>query len=66
MDAQMSRRSPRKKETPRSWLSGLAIVLTTLIALFGFWRLSPEITFVVACLALVGLCISFWIAGKDT
>ncbi len=48
----------------RAWLSGLAITLTTIIALFGFWRLSPGLTFVVACLALVGLVIAWWIAGS--
>ncbi|MHA3840620.1 hypothetical protein ACX0GZ_05300 [Sphingomonas aestuarii] len=53
------------KESTRRWLAGLAITLTTVIALFGFWRLSPGLTFLIACVALVGLIISFWIAGKD-
>lgn len=53
------------KESKRAWLSGLAIVVTTLVALFGFWRISPGATFVIACLALAGLAIAFWVAGKD-
>jgi len=38
---------------------------TTLIALFGFWRISPGITFIVATLALAGMIIAFWVAGKQ-
>ena len=52
------------KDSIRTWLSGLAIIVTALVALFGFWRLSPGVTFVVACLALVGLVTALWLAGK--
>jgi hypothetical protein len=55
----------RRSESTRA-LSGVAIVVTTLVALFGFWRLEPGATFIVACLALVGLVISLWIAGGPT
>ena len=61
----MSRpRSPRR-ETTRAWLSGLAITITTLIALFGFWHIAPGTTFIIACVALVGLGISLFIAKPD-
>jgi hypothetical protein len=56
----------RRSEPIRQWLAGLAIVLCTLIGLFGFWHLAPGATFIVACLAIVGLVISFWIAGGPT
>jgi hypothetical protein len=49
----------------RGWISGLAIILTALVALFGFWRLSPGLTFVIACVALIGLIAALWVAGKD-
>ena len=52
-------------ETHRQWISGLAIILTALVSLFGFWRLSPGVTFLVASCALVALIVSFWIAGRD-
>lgn len=52
-------------ESKRKWLSGLAVTLTTLVCLFGFWRLSPGITFVVAAVAFVVLVAALWIAGKD-
>lgn len=51
-------------ETTREWAFGVAITLTTLVCLFGFWRLSPGATFVVAASALVALLIFFWLAGK--
>lgn len=62
----MSRKNgPAIFESRRAWISGLAITLTTLIALFGFWRISPGITFIVATLALAGMIIAFWVAGKQ-
>lgn len=53
----------RRKDTTRQWLSGLAITLTALICLFGFWRLSPAATFVVAGVAFVALIVFFWVHG---
>lgn len=53
-----------KIQTGRSWLAGLAVTITTLVCLFGFWRLAPGTTFFVATLALIGIIVSFWIAGK--
>jgi len=62
----MSRpRSPVKRESTRAWLSGLAIIVTSLTALFAFWRLSPGWTFLVAVGALICLIAALWIAGKD-
>lgn len=55
-----------RKESTRAWLSGLAITITALVGLFGFWHLAPGATFIVACLAIVGLVISFWVAGGPT
>lgn len=49
----------------RRWLSGLAITVTCLVGLFGFWRLSPGLTFIIACAALIGCGAAFWVAGKD-
>jgi hypothetical protein len=43
------------KDSTRAWLSGLAIVITALVGLFAFWRLSPGTTYIVACIALIGL-----------
>jgi hypothetical protein len=61
----MSRpRSPRHAST-RSWLSGLAITITTLVGLFGFWRLAPGTTFIIACVALVGLVVSLFLYRSD-
>lgn len=57
--------APIKRSGIRAWASGLAITLTTLVAFFGFWRLAPGPTFVIACIAMVGLFVSFWIAGKS-
>lgn len=52
-------------QSKRQWISGLAVILTALICLFGFWRLSPGITFVVAVCAFVALLVLFWKAGND-
>lgn len=52
-------------ETQRQWISGLAITLTTLVSLFGFCRLSPGATFVVASCALIALVFLFWFEGKE-
>jgi hypothetical protein len=53
-----------RKDSFRAWISGLAIITTTLIGLFGFWRLSPGLTFIIACVALAALVAALWIAGK--
>jgi hypothetical protein len=53
-----------RKESTRAWLSGLAITLTTIVAYFAFWHLSPGVTFVIGRIALFGLLISFWVSHK--
>jgi hypothetical protein len=57
-------RAPVQQST-RKWLSLLAISVTSLVALFGFWRLAPGVTFIIAALALIGLVAALWAAGKD-
>ena len=54
----------KREESKRQWITGLAITLTTLVCLFGFWHLAPTTTFVIAVVALVALVILFWFAGK--
>jgi hypothetical protein len=54
-----------RRESTRAWLSGLAIIVTTLIGLFAFWRLSPGTTYLVAGVAFAGLVVALWIAGKE-
>jgi hypothetical protein len=49
-----------RRESRRQWIAGLAITLTALVCLFGFWRLSPGTTFVVSLIALAGLIFFFW------
>jgi hypothetical protein len=53
------------QQTTRQWIFGVLITLTTLVCLFGFWRLSPGATFIVASGALIALVIFFWLAGKN-
>lgn len=55
----------RQIETTRQRLSGLAITITALVCLFGFWRLSPGTTFVIASTAFVALVGFFWLAGSS-
>lgn len=57
--------APVPREPRRAWISRLAITITALVCLFGFWRLSPGITFAVASAALVALVVAFWFAGKE-
>jgi type II secretory pathway component PulM len=45
----------------RTWLSGLAVTLTTIVAYLAFWRLAPGTTFIVGCIALVCLVIAGWV-----
>lgn len=54
-----------RQETKRQWISGLAITLTALVCLFGFWRLSPGVTFIIAVVSLAVLAFVFWYAGKN-
>jgi hypothetical protein len=57
--------APERKQTLGKRLALAAIPVTCLIALFGFWRLSPGVTFGIALLALAALLAALWLAGKD-
>jgi uncharacterized membrane protein YhhN len=46
-------------------LSLAAIPITCVVAMIGFWRLAPGPTFIIAVLALVGLIVAMWFAGKE-
>lgn len=54
----------RIRETRRTWFAGVAVTLTTIVAYMAFWRLSPILTFVIGCLALVGLIFTAWMYGR--
>ncbi len=53
-----------REESKRQWIFGLAITVTALVSLFGFWQLSPGLTFMIASIALCALVVFFWFAGK--
>lgn len=57
---------PGQKVSRRSWLAGLAITLTTIVSYLAFWHLAPGTTFIVGCVALLGLLIAAWVMGKET
>lgn len=53
-----------RKDSRRTWLSGLAVTLTTIVAYLAFWRLAPVPTFITGCLAFVGMLAAAWWFGK--
>jgi hypothetical protein len=55
---------PSEKSALRR-LSLAAIPVAAVVAMIGFWRLAPGPTFIVASIALVGLLVAMWVAGKD-
>lgn len=57
--------TPPKKWSGGKWALHLAVPITALVCLFGFWRLAPGLTFIVALAAFVALVVALWIAGKD-
>lgn len=63
IESKMSRSPTAKRDSTRTWLSGLAVILTTIVAYLAFWRLAPGTVFVIGCLALVAMVIAAWIAG---
>lgn len=65
MERAMSRPNSQRRGTTRTWLSGLAITLTTIVAYLAFWRLAPGTTFIVGCLALLGIVIAGWVYGRE-
>lgn len=54
------------QESFRTWLSGLAITLTTIVAYFAFWHLAPVTTFLIGCSALIGLIVLSWYYGRSS
>ena len=62
----MPRRQPQPRETLGTWISGLVISVAVVVAYFAFWHLSPVVTFVVGCVALVVLVIAAWYYGRAT
>jgi hypothetical protein len=58
----MSRMKDQGQST-RTWISGLAITLTTIVTYMAFWRLAPTVTFVIGCASLVAFAIALWVAG---
>ena len=61
--------SDRAAEREGAWIEGelvgLAVTLTIIVAYFAFWHLSPVVTFVVGCVALVGLGVAAWVLGGE-
>ena len=55
----------RCTKSPRSWISGLAIVLTALVCLFAFSQLSPLLTFGVGLFSFIALILLFWFSGGN-
>ena len=54
---------PNPPVTTRRWLSGLAVTVATIVSYLAFWHLSPALTFIIGCVAFVGLCVAAWIHG---
>ena len=66
MDRAMPHPPNHKRESLRTWLSGLAVSMTAVVAYFAFWHLSPILTFMVGCVALVALISAAWHYGRAT
>lgn len=54
-----------QRQSTRAWLSGLAVTISTIVCYFAFWHISPGVTFIVGCVALVSLIVAGWILGRD-
>jgi hypothetical protein len=59
-------KTPARKSYGGGLLNGLAITVTAMICLFGFWKLSPGLTFAIASISFVALIALLWIAGKES
>ena len=53
----------RQMESSRSWLSGLIVIVATVVAFIGFARVSVGWTIAVSTLVLIGLVAFLWSAG---
>ena len=54
----------RQVETARQWLSGLAVVITTIVCLYSFARISISAVVAASAVALVASIIVSWILGR--
>lgn len=50
-------------DSARSWLSGLVVIIATIVAYVGFARVSVEWTLVISSVVLFGLVLFLWRAG---
>ena len=58
----MSRRV-QPRETTRQWLSGVAVMVATVVSFIGFARVSIGWTLALSTIIVVGLVIFLWAAG---
>lgn len=56
--------SRRPKETRRQWVTGVALMVATVISVVGFARISPALTMVIATASLVAILVFLWVVGK--
>lgn len=52
------------RDTSRRWISGIAVMVAAVVSLFGFWHLSPGVTFIVAVAALGAMIFFLWLSGR--
>lgn len=53
-----------RRESTRQWLTGLVVIVATIVSFFGFARLSFAWTLGVSLTTLVGLLAFFWWTGQ--
>lgn len=52
-----------RADSGKAWLTGLALMVTMVVCIYGFARLSPVWTLVISSTALLGLLAFFWRVG---
>lgn len=63
MEVAMSQ-SERPSDASRNWLTGIIVIVATIISYVGFARVSVGWTLIVASLVLMGLVIFLWSVGR--
>jgi hypothetical protein len=53
----------QQMESSRGWLSGLIVVVATIVAFIGFARVSIGWTLAISTIILIGLIAFLWSAG---
>jgi hypothetical protein len=53
----MSEHHHQNGEAWRTWLSGLVVSVSAVVAYMAFWHLAPVVTFSVGCITLVALIL---------